>query len=85
MLKGIHQSLYNNIKFKEGEFVEIGSLEEFQYAILSIDYILIILTSMLILRYMSVFIGLATKTEMILNSFLTKWFIFLSLLILFYT
>ena len=83
-LKAIHQGLYNNIKHDPNKFLNIGGLETFQYAILSIDYFFIILLSVTIMRYLSKYIDAANKTETILIKFLLKWSLPLTILILVY-
>lgn len=85
MFKLIHQSMYNKIEYKSGEdFVDIGDLETFQYVILTLDYIQIILMSMTILRYVSRFVDQVAKTEIILNQFLKKWILPLTFLLILY-
>ena len=69
ILKSTHQALYDNIKYVPEQFLDIGQLEEFQYAILSIDYVFIILLSLTLMRYLSKYIDVANKTEKMLINF----------------
>lgn len=76
ILKLIFNKLYNDITMKDLKFLDIASLESFQYAIYFIDWVLAIFMALALLKYMNVWFKPVNFLMQYLTRFIINFFFY---------
>ena len=85
ILKLVFNSIFNSIEIEDDVFLDMSVLEQFQYAIRFIDYIMGILIALAFIKYMSMLFNQIKFIMTYLNKFITSVFLWLTIILIFYS